>query len=196
MGDHNTALFPLSTVLFPGGLLPLRIFEPRYLSMVGHCMKHGQPFGVVLIKEGSEAGGEATFHDIGTLARIMDFDQLDDGMLSVTCRGEQIFSVEQFETQSDQLVVGRLSTKESVDEKPVEVDFQPLSDFLFDILEREELQSYREGLSEDWTSANWLGYRLAELLPLPMTTKQELLELDTLTRLSRLKAILIKHKLI
>ena len=77
-------LFPLSTVLFPSGVLPLRIFEPRYLSMVSDCMRNESEFGVVLITQGREAGQPAQFHHTGTLARIIDFDQLDDGFLGIT----------------------------------------------------------------------------------------------------------------
>ena len=81
-------IFPLNTVLFPGGPLPLRIFEPRYIDMVSHCMKTESPFGVLLIREGSEAGQATTF-DIGTLARITDLYQGSDGLLGVTAIGEQ-----------------------------------------------------------------------------------------------------------
>ena len=79
-------LFPLNTVLFPGGPLPLRIFEPRYIDMISERMKADAPFGVLLIREGQEAGAATTFH-IGTLARIADWYQGSDGLLGVTAIG-------------------------------------------------------------------------------------------------------------
>ena len=88
MSTLEIPLFPLKTVLFPGGVLPLRIFEPRYLDMVSQCLKSDSRFGVVAIVEGNEAGTGATFTEMGTLAQIVDFDQLEDGLLGLTCRGD------------------------------------------------------------------------------------------------------------
>src|SRR6185503_20499344 len=81
-------LFPLNTVLFPGGPLPLRIFEPRYVDMVRYCMRERAPFGVVLIRAGTEVGQVTSAADVGTSARIVDFFQLPDGLLGITCVGE------------------------------------------------------------------------------------------------------------
>jgi len=82
-------LFPLRTVLFPGGLLPLRIFEPRYVDMVGRCMREGGEFGVLLITDevGAETGPVASLAEIGTTARVVDFHALPDGLLGLMCRG-------------------------------------------------------------------------------------------------------------
>src|SRR5687768_15209514 len=96
-------LFPLNTVLFPGGPLRLRIFEPRYLDMVSRCMRESSSFGVALITEGKEAGGTARTTGVGTTARIVDFERLDDGLLGITARGEQRFTIEDVRTQSDGL---------------------------------------------------------------------------------------------
>src|SRR5215475_14572416 len=86
---RGTPLFPLSTVLFPGGPLPLRIFETRYLDMVRHCMRHRCPFGVTLIRAGSEVGAAAAGEicEVGTTARIVDFNSQPDGLLGITCVG-------------------------------------------------------------------------------------------------------------
>src|SRR3569833_51867 len=86
-------LFPLNTVLFPGGILPLRIFEPRYMEMVSVCMKEQSGIGVCLILSGKEVGEAATTNDVGTFVRIIDWDQRDDGMLGITVQGEQRFRV-------------------------------------------------------------------------------------------------------
>lgn len=88
----SIALFPLNIVLFPDGPLPLRIFETRYVDMVGRCMRKGDGFGVALIREGNEVGPAETY-DVGTIARIMDFNQLPDGLLGLSCVGLQRFRI-------------------------------------------------------------------------------------------------------
>ena len=99
-------LFPLNTVLFPGGPLALRIFEPRYMDMVSRCMRESIPFGVVLIREGLEAGPIVQIAPIGTSARIVDFTALPDGLLGLSCMGEQTFRVLSHWTQRDGLNLG------------------------------------------------------------------------------------------
>src|SRR5690348_5910177 len=94
MTASSLPLFPLDTVLFPGGPLSLRIFEPRYLYMVRRCLKDAGPFGVVLLLEGAEAGAAVRIADTGTSARLVDFDTLPDGLLGVVCVGERRFRVQ------------------------------------------------------------------------------------------------------
>jgi len=101
-------LFPLNTVLFPGGPLRLRIFEPRYLDMVSRCMREDSGFGVALIVAGREAGGAAQTVTIGTHARIVDFEQLDDGLLGITARGERRFRIVHAHQESDGLNVAQV----------------------------------------------------------------------------------------
>jgi uncharacterized protein len=113
-------LFPLNTVLFPGGPLPLRIFETRYVDMVRYCMREQSPFGVVLIRAGSEVGRDAAgdTSPIGTTARIMDFNPLPDGLLGITCQGERKFKVSKHWQQEDGLHaadVELLDPEEAVD---------------------------------------------------------------------------------
>lgn len=189
-------LFPLNTVLFPGGVLPLRIFEPRYLSMIGERMRGGAGFGVVLIREGHEAGGPADFFATGTVAEIVDFDQLKDGMLGVTCRGGRVVRVQNHRRQPDRLVIGEVELLEAEPAQPLPDRYAPLADFLRQVLERREAQSYRHWLIEDWNSAAWIGYRLAELLPLTTTSKQALLETDVLQRLAILQAVIKDNRLL
>ena len=100
-------LFPLRTVLYPGGPLPLRIFEQRYLDMISRCMKTDSPFGVLLIRKGSESGPAETF-DIGTLARITDWYQGSDGLLGVTATGTERFRLLSGRRESDGLLVGEV----------------------------------------------------------------------------------------
>ena len=188
-------LFPLNAVLFPGARLPLRIFEPRYLSMIGSCMKRGEGFGAMLIQSGQEAGKAADFHSQGTSAKIIDFDQLDHGMLGITCYGEQRIHVLSHETQADQLIIAQVELLEN-HTRSLPQHYSPLQQFLRKLLDQEEAQAYREGLSENWDEANWIGYRLAELLPLTLSSKQSLLEMDTLQRLETLQSVMQENQLI
>ena len=112
-------LFPLNTVLFPGGPLPLRIFEPRYLGLVSRCLKSDMPFGVLLIRDGGETG-PATTHNIGTLARITDWYQGSDGLLGITAIGEQRFRLIASERQDDGLNIGDVETLENEPTTPLD----------------------------------------------------------------------------
>lgn len=95
-GNMDTlALFPLNTVLFPGQLLPLHIFEPRYRQMIGECIQHGQPFGVVLIRSGEEVAENAEPNEVGTTAHIVQVERLDDGRMNILCVGNARFRVAQ-----------------------------------------------------------------------------------------------------
>ena len=171
-------LFPLNTVLFPGGILPLRIFETRYLDMVSHCLKNDRGFGVVTIHEAREAGGQPTsIHPVGTLARIVDFDPTDDGLLGITCLGVQRLRVVGHRVQPDHLLIGEVQW---LPDDPVESPLpshEPLARVLRDLLENEELQFYARFLAPDWENAAWIGNRLAEILPLPLHIRQALLEM-------------------
>ena len=196
-GIGEFPLFPLNTVLFPGGPLSLRIFEPRYLSMVSDCMKHGHGFGVVLIRSGGETGEIGEFHTIGTLAEIVDFDRLEDGMLGITCRGGRCFRVVSHQVRGDRLIIGKAELLPDEDRTPIPMTQLQLAGFLRSILDREEVKPYRQLLSEDWDSATWIGSRLAELLPLPLSAKQTLLELaKPVERLEVLHAILQDQQII
>ncbi len=197
MNVSQLPLFPLNTVLFPGGPLSLRIFEPRYLRMVSECMKLGTGFGVVLLREGAEVGEGAIFHDIGTVADIVDFDRLEDGLLGIACRGGHCFRVISHDTEPDQLIMGQVEMLPDEVEIPVPATQLELSDFLKNILARDEVRQYRELIAEDWGSAAWVGSRLAELLPLPLPAKQTLLELaKPVERLEVLHAILRDQQII
>jgi Lon protease-like protein len=181
-------LFPLNTVLFPGGPLPLRIFEPRYLDMVKRCTRDAAPFGVLLIREGEEAG-PADFHDIGTLARITDFDTLPDGLLGLTCVGEQRFRVYTHSRLSDGLNVGQVEIFDPDAPMPLPAEFAHLAELLERLLP--DLGDWYARLERHLDDAHWVGYRLAEILPLTMTSRQFCLELeDPRERLRLLSGVL------
>ena len=189
-------VFPLSTVLFPGGLLPLRIFEPRYLSMVGQCMKQQSEFAVALITDGKEAGQPAEFYKTATLASILDFDQLDDGMLGITCRGTTIVDIGEQQVQDDNLILGNMEPRLQHPLENKSDNFFSIQAFLRQVLDREDLTEYRTQLREDWNDPDWISFRLSELLPIESESKQVLLEKDTETRIDLLAEMLTKSKLI
>lgn len=171
-------LFPLKTVLFPGGVLPLRIFETRYLDMVSACLRTDSGFGVVTIHEGREAGGQPTsIHPVGTLARIVDFDQTDDGLLGITCLGVQRLRVIGHRVQPDQLLLGQVMWLPDDPAMSLLPSHEPLARVLRDLLQNEELAPYSRFLAPNWDDAAWVGNRLAEILPLPPHARQALLEM-------------------
>ena len=186
-------LFPLNTVLFPQGPLPLRIFETRYVDMVKRCMRESSCFGVVLVQGGSEVGQVPGFADLGTTARIVDFNLLPDGLLGITCRGERRFRVLRRWRAADGLNVGAV---EWVDQStPVAVGVPPEYRHLADLLRRvlPELGDVYAGLEPRYDDADWVGARLIEILPVALEDKQSCLELtDPLERLA-LIAPLIKR---
>jgi len=185
--SSNLPLFPLNTVLFPGGRLPLRIFEQRYMDMAKACLKDGSPFGVCLIREGSEVGEPAIPADVGTLARITTWDMPQLGVLQVLAVGSQRFRIRERRVAPGGLARGDVELMDADQDAAIPescarcvkilqrvVDEQP------DLLEPPQM-----------ASASWVGSRLAELLPLPLEAKQELLELtDARARLERINALL------
>jgi hypothetical protein len=168
-------LFPLNIVLFADGPLPLRIFETRYVDMVRRCMRENRGFGVVLIREGREAG-PATTHDVGTIARITDFDQLPDGLLGLSCVGERRFRILSRSLARDGLNLAEVEWLEEEPHVAVPPVHQRLARLLDTVLP--QLGGVYEGMPLRLDDAAWVGHRLAEILPIPLPDKQALLELD------------------
>jgi hypothetical protein len=181
-------LFPLNTVLFPEGLLPLRIFETRYVDMVGRCMREGQPFGVIPIRSGAEVGGVVETAELGTTARSVDFNKLPDGLLGITCKGEQKFRVLKLWQQPDGLNVGDVELLPAEDPRELPVEYHHLGDLLRKVLP--ELGEPYASMAGNFADASWVSARLAEILPVSAADKVGLLELDEpLARLARLNRI-------
>ena len=180
-------LFPLNAVLFPGSPLSLRIFEPRYLDLVRDCSRTGSGFGVCLILEGREAGEPAVPAAIGTLARINDFYTLPDGLLGIGAIGGERFQVATTRVRDNGLVHGEVRIWP--DEPAIEVS--PEHGLLATILERllEQLGGAHARVERQrLDDASWVGFRLAELLPLGQSEKQHLLQMtDPLRRLVQLQ---------
>jgi uncharacterized protein len=181
-------LFPLHAVLFPGGRLPLRIFEQRYMEMAKACLKDGTAFGVCLIREGAEVGAPATPSDVGTLARIASWDMPQLGVLHVVARGEGRFRILARRIQPDGLARAQVEILPDEHDAGVPPTCSRSVKLLERIIEQHpELFERPHRLD----SCAWVSARLAELLPLPFAAKQELLELDDArARLERLTAAL------
>jgi Lon protease-like protein len=184
-GSTELPLFPLNTVLFPGGPLPLRIFEPRYVDMVRKCMREGAPFGVLLIRSGKEVGEVSSAADVGTSARIVDFHQMPDGLLGIVCTGEQKFRLEERRVQPDGLNIGTVTWLPLEPATPL----PPQHAHLGLLLERAlpQISDIYQTIQLRFDDAGWVSSRLAEILPISLSDKQECLELDDpLARLERL----------
>jgi Lon protease-like protein len=181
-------LFPLNTVLFPGGRLPLRIFEQRYMDMAKACLRDGTPFGVCLIREGREVGAPAIPAAVGTLARIAAWDMPQLGMLHITALGEQRFRILERRVQPDGLARASIQVMEEDLDSAIPASCAACVKLLERVIEQQA------GLLEPphrLDSATWVSSRLAELLPLPLPAKQELLELDSARiRIERLNELL------
>jgi Lon protease-like protein len=183
-------IFPLRTVLFPGGFLPLRIFEQRYLTMVRNCARDDSGFGVCLIREGEEAVSPVKTAQVGTHAQIVDFYTLEDGLLGVSAVGTIRFMLEDTWQQDDGLFRARVRILPEPSKCPVPEAYSVLSDMLGRFMEKVGHQ-YPDFSPDQLQDAVWLGYRLSELLPLGGVEKQHMLELsDPMKRLQSLIEIL------
>jgi Lon protease-like protein len=182
-------LFPLNLVLFPGSHLPLRIFETRYIDLISECLRTESGFGVSLVTEGLEVGGGAKCHQFGTYARIVDWSQLEDGLLGITAKAERRFRINEFSERENTLLEGLVEWVEE-DLVPENVKkYKVLQDLLTRVLSHFEIE-YAD-LESKLNDPLWLGYRLAEFLPLEPRLKQELLEMtDYSERLARLQELL------
>lgn len=180
MAGVELPLFPLNTVLFPRGPLPLRIFEPRYVDMVRRCMREESCFGVVLLQGGGETGPVSGVASVGTSARIVDFNLLKDGLLGITCRGERRFRVLRVWRQDDGLNMGEVEWIDAAGASPAAVAVPPEHRHLAELLRRvlPELGEVYAGIEPRFEDAAWVGARLVEILPVGLADKQAFLEMD------------------
>jgi Lon protease-like protein len=180
-------LFPLQTVLLPGGRLGLRVFEPRYIDMVARCLRGTNRFGVVAIREGAEVG-PATPYDFGTSAEIVDWQQEPGGMLGILAAGREPFRLLGSRRERDGLLVGSVEWLAPAAPAPLPAAHAPLAALLRRLIEPLALYS---GVAASFDDSAWVGARLIELAPLALEVKQSLLELnDAEQRLERLVAAL------
>ena len=166
-------LFPLNTVLFPGGPLPLRIFETRYIDMIGERVRNDAPFGVLLIRDGHEVGPSSTY-EVGTLARITDWYQGSDGLLGVTAIGEQRFRLLSAERQPDGLNIGEVELLPEEAPMALPEEYKGMATILEGVLE--DLGRLYESLQRNYDDAGWVTCRFVEILPIDLEQKQQCLE--------------------
>lgn len=186
-------LFPLGTVLYPGGLLPLKIFEQRYVDMTKACLRDDAPFGVCLIREGHEVGEPAAPHAVGCLARIEQWDVPHPNLFAVLARGGGRFRILDATVGANGLITGRVAALPEPT-RPAETDSACL-EVLRLAIERAGADSVPGPLRLD--DPVWVSYRLAEILPISPAEKQALLELDdTAQRLAQLRALMLGHGII
>ena len=189
MSPSNVPIFPLNTVLFPGGLLPLRVFEARYMDMTRDCLKRGEPFGVCLIREGSEVGAPAVPEGVGCLAKILEWDMQQQGILNIKTRGGQRFRILERRTGAQGLSSAEVELIPPEASTAVPAQFASCARLLEMIVADQGKLIFAE--PHAFNDASWVGYRLAEVLPVPLIAKQKLLELtDSLARLSILQRFL------
>ncbi len=185
----NVPLFPLSSVILPGGRIPLQLFEPRYTDMLARCMREDRGFVVVLLREGLETRSKAAFYDIGTYVRIVDFQQLDNGLLGITVEGESKVTVVRSWQQEDGLNVGDVECLLDEPQVPVPDAFSELVLVLRALVRHPVVEELNMEL--DFEDARVVGWRLTELLPLERHQKQALLEIqEPIERLQRLETLL------
>ena len=196
-------LFPLHTVLYPGGRLPLRIFEQRYLSMAKACLRDDSSFGVCRIVDGPEVmpqdGAAPEFAKIGTLACIESWDMPNQGILHVSASGQARFEVRSHTVARDGLVVADLVTLDAEPHIALDTRYQPLARLLQLLAARASPQQFPHQFPPErsYDDASWVGYRLCELLPLPLPIKQDLLESnDAEARLATLQGFLKQYGLV
>jgi len=188
-------VFPLNTVLFPGGVLPLKIFEQRYLDMAANCMRENAPFGVCLIANGGETGLAAEPHMVGTLATIGNWEMEQLGILMITTQGGRRFRIIESSVGPDNLLVASVELLADVVPAPL----PPARERLLPLLRRvvNDLGNERIPEPHRYDDAEWVGYRITEVLPIHNLAKQKLLELeDPLARLEILEKFLHQRNLL
>jgi Lon protease-like protein len=195
-------LFPLGTVLFPGGVMPLRIFEVRYLDMIGKCHKVGAPFGVVSLTQGAEvrqAGGPAeAFHAVGTLAHIESLEAPQPGLMVIRCHGTQRFRIQHSHQLKHALWVADVQRMPDDLQVPIPEDLQRTAQALRKVLTSLQARQQPDTPSliqepGHFEDCGWVANRWCELLPLPLELKQRLMELDNpLVRLELVNDVLAR----
>ncbi len=184
----GTPLFPLPTVLFPEGPLPLRVFEPRYVDMVGRCMRDDEPFGVIRVQENKQSSSEAELCKIGTLAIIADWFQSEGGLLGILAIGSLRFQLHATAVQSDGLRTGDIEELPPEPEVPLPPEFLSMSTALQHLIQK--LDRLYRGIETRFDDASWVSLRLAEILPIGLEHKQHCLELqDPVERLRYLRPL-------
>lgn len=203
--DDWLPLFPLNTVLFPGGVLPLKVFEARYIDMVRDCMKQDLPFGVVRIKSGKEVGAAAQPDSVGCLAHIVEWDMPELGLLMLQTRGGQRFRVLETRVLANQRIEARTELIADDIDPPLSTELAACATALNKVIQDFNEAASAEGESGfnpfpaelRLDSACWVANRWCEILPISTQTQQQLLELtDAQSRLAIVHQYLAEHGIV
>ena len=204
--DTWLPLFPLKTVLFPDGILPLKVFETRYIDMVRDCMKRNAPFGVVLIKTGQEVGMAAEPEEIGCLAYIADWDMENLGVMMLRTQGGERFRIVETRVLPDQRLEARVDMIAADAISPVSdmhVACAKTLKIVIDDVDAKGRAEQGEAFASPFSrpirldSASWVANRWCEILPIPLKARQKLLELDDAqSRLTIVHQYLLQHKIL
>lgn len=185
-------LFPLNTLVFPGGRLPLRVFEQRYLDMVKQAIADCTPFGICAIREGAEVGAPAVPYAVGTRVIITDWDMPQTGILHIDTQAQQRFVIRSIHTEANGLLIGSVEAVSVEVIAPIPDELQLAAEILRHIVK--EYGDAHFPAPHHFEDAVWVGYRLSEVLPLKLSIKQNLLEMnDSVERLRILNDILKKQ---
>ena len=190
--NQQVYIFPLNTVLFPGGVLPLKIFEQRYLEMTKICISENRPFGVCLIKEGEETGTPAVPQEIGCLARIAQWDMPQLGVFHLLTEGTRRFRIVRSSVEKNGLIAAAIETL------PFELEVAPRDTLCSEVLQAiiAKIGAEHFPAPHRFDDAAWIGYRLSEVLPISLDARQRLLEIsDPLARLAVLNQVLFQQGL-
>ena len=185
-------LFPLNAVVFPGGRLPLKVFEQRYLEMVKQAIATGSPFGICAIHAGTETGAPATPYSVGTRVHITDWDMPQTGILHIDTHAQERFVIRSTRTEPSGLLIGAVEPVSAESAIAIPDDLELAVEILRHIID--EYGDAHFPAPHDFGNAVWVGYRLSEVLPLKLSIKQNLLEMnDSITRLRILTEFLKKQ---
>lgn len=188
-------IFPLKAVLFPAGKLPVKVFEPRYMDMASACLRNNTRFGICLITEGKESGKPARHADTGCSAEIAEWEMDQPGVLHIQAVGIQRFHVETSHVEKNGLIMARAVPITPEPPHPLPASHQACATLLRRLIEHLGENRFTSPLNFD--DAAWVGYRLAELLPLKLSVRQNMLEMnDSEVRIEILHSFLARQGLL
>ena len=185
-------LFPVKSVLYPNGLMTIKIIRPCDFSMVSDCTRHDKPFVMVSRIDKTENIDTMPFNNIGTLAYMVDFNMPRLGVLEMSCRGREKVNITTYKIHSDDLITAQIEQLPPVERFKLPRKYQMLQQVLRNYIAREGMSRYKEELEEDWDNPDWLGCRLSEILPVDREQHYKLLIMDPLERLFHIKKLLKK----
>ncbi|MCK5811252.1 MAG: LON peptidase substrate-binding domain-containing protein [Cocleimonas sp.] len=185
-------LFPVNSVLYPNGLMTIKVIKPCDLLMVSDCTRHEKPFVVVSRIDQTENINSTPFNDIGTLAYMVDFDMPRSGILEMRCRGRAMVNIRRYKTRTDSLIIAQIESLPAIETFKLPKKYQVLQEVLRSYIAREGMSRYKEELEEDWDNPDWLGCRLSEILPVDRQQHYKLLIMEPLERLFQIKKLLKK----